>query len=62
MPGRVPLTAASVALLLERCPRLAELRVSDWSISDADYAAAEALAAANNWQLRLTRRQRRAAA
>ncbi len=58
VPGRVPLSAAAVTLLLERCPRLKELRVSDWRLSDADYAAAEEMVRANNWDLRLTRKLR----
>ena len=58
VPGRVPLTTASVTLLLERCPRLTELRVSDWTLSDAEFARAEEAVVANNWNLRLTRRLR----
>ncbi len=58
VPGRVPLSAAAVTLLLDRCSRLTELRVSDWRLSDAEYAAAEELVRANNWNLRLTRKLR----
>jgi len=53
--GRVPLTERTARRLLT-CARLRELRVSDWTISDTEFAALEELVKSNNWELFLTRK------
>ena len=53
--GRVPLTSATIRRLLQ-CDQLRELRISDWSVTDEEFAQLEEMVKTNNWELFLTRK------
>jgi len=55
-PGRIPLTMASVKILLEHCNFLRELRISDWAVSDQEFQEIKDMVSLNNWNLLLTRK------
>jgi len=56
IPGRVPLTLDTARTVINRCPQLKELRMSDWNITDQQFQQLEQLVMDNNWDLKLTRR------
>jgi len=58
VPGRIPLSLVSVEALLHRCRRLAELRISDWNLSNDEAARIQQQVIDNNWNLSLTRKLR----
>ena len=49
------MTATTVRRLLQ-CERLRELRISDWTVSDQEFAVLEETVKNNNWELFLTRK------
>ena len=56
VPGRLPLSMATVVELLRKCQFLRELRVSDWNISDQDYDELNQMVVRKNWDLCITRK------
>jgi len=56
IPGRVPLTLNTARTVINRCPHLKELRMSDWNMTDLQFQQLEQLVVDNNWNLKLTRR------
>jgi len=54
--GRVPLTGTTIRHLLRVCHHLRELRVSDWTVTDVEFASLQDLVRVNNWDLFLTRK------
>lgn len=56
--GRIPLTVSSAQTLLDKCSKLAELRISDWNISSSEFMTLEEQVLKNNWNLALTRKLR----
>ena len=56
--GRIPLSLVTAQTIVDKCPNIAELRMSDWNISNDDFDSLMAQVAANNWNLVLTRKLR----
>ena len=56
--GRIPLTCHTVRLVLATCPRIRELRISDWSVSNIEYRELQKMVTDNNWDLLITRKIR----
>jgi len=56
VPGRLPLSMATVVELLRKCQYLRELRLSDWNISDQDYDELNQMVVRKNWDLCITRK------
>jgi len=56
--GRIPLSLVTAQTIVDKCPNIAELRMSDWNISNDEFDSLMAQVAANNWNLVLTRKLR----
>jgi hypothetical protein len=54
--GRIPLTIATVQLLLSKCDYLKELRISDWNVSSHQLEEVRRMVKEINWDLVITRR------
>jgi len=54
--GRIPLTISSVRQILNSCPLIKELRISDWRVTTQEFKNLQALVKEKNWDLVVTKK------